>query len=384
MINRTVVSDRSRYDSLESSYNQSLITKAISQPEIAEAMIKGYYKPEQRDYFEVGKIVENKLTNQPVYHKELPITITDAEQSLCDHFLNVLDSQIEGTELSESQKNIFLQSFKDIGFYANNKEDFKMKMFDKLKPYILMKHKNPHIKFMSLDMVNQIELALDNAAKLPNYLKVLLPYFSTLEQSGSDNIEVLFDVMITFPQSVIHLEEVYDQTHDEDEEYETVMCKGLLDMVVLNNTKNTVQIIDLKTTSAKNFDDFRNSVLKYRYDIQGSFYHIGLRKGLTINGISLKSRVFLPPILIGLSKTTKAPPFIGSFTNTDLRIAAKGMPKREKDNSPIEQVAEITGWLEMLQWLRWRERNNIWTKPPDFIEVPKFNLYGHSITPYDI
>jgi hypothetical protein len=59
-------------------------------------------------------------------------------------------------------------------------------------------------------------------------------------------------------------------------DYEEISCKGLLDLVIIDNKRMTWKAVDLKTT-AKSSIDFPVSFKTYRYDRQCAFYSIGLQ-----------------------------------------------------------------------------------------------------------
>lgn len=54
-------------------------------------------------------------------------------------------------------------------------------------------------------------------------------------------------------------------------ELEGELCKGKLDKIIIDHEEKVIDIYDIKTTS-DSIGSFKNSYLKYRYDIQGEFY----------------------------------------------------------------------------------------------------------------
>ncbi len=54
--------------------------------------------------------------------------------------------------------------------------------------------------------------------------------------------------------------------------YAALELKSLLDRVVINHTKRTITIVDLKTTKVKNIRNFSYECKKYKYHIQAAFY----------------------------------------------------------------------------------------------------------------
>jgi hypothetical protein len=63
-------------------------------------------------------------------------------------------------------------------------------------------------------------------------------------------------------------------------EYLDIHCKALIDMLVINHTRETITVFDIKTTG-DHVLLFNRAMRKRRYDIQGSFYSEGLRNNLT-------------------------------------------------------------------------------------------------------
>lgn len=64
--------------------------------------------------------------------------------------------------------------------------------------------------------------------------------------------------------------------------YEDILCKGLLDIILINHKLKKIYVMDIKTTIDYLFK-FRNTAKKYRYDFQASFYMEGMHYESNIN-----------------------------------------------------------------------------------------------------
>lgn len=62
-------------------------------------------------------------------------------------------------------------------------------------------------------------------------------------------------------------------------EEEDVSCKAMMDLVILDSINETVEVIDIKTTSSLT-TEFVKNIKRFRYDIQASFYLRAIKKWL--------------------------------------------------------------------------------------------------------
>lgn len=115
-----------------------------------------------------------------------------------------------------------------------------------------------------------------------------------VESAMSDKFKILYQV-------VIYFEIVNPYTN------RVTNAKALLDFVVLDTEAKIIYIGDLKTTSGSCIE-FKNSLLKYRYDLQSAFYRDAFIYVLTHNipvcGIDLKDYTLAPYFTFIVESTT--------------------------------------------------------------------------------
>lgn len=85
----------------------------------------------------------------------------------------------------------------------------------------------------------------------------------------------------------------------------TVPVKIMPDVIRIDHRKKTVQPIDLKTSSQPGYN-FKESFLKFRYDIQASLYSDVLQEVMTANGCC-DGYEMLPYLFVDISRTDKVP-----------------------------------------------------------------------------
>lgn len=100
-----------------------------------------------------------------------------------------------------------------------------------------------------------------------------------------------------------------------------VMCKGLVDILEINEENKTVRVVDLKTTG-KSVNNFIQSMLTYRYDIQGAYYTelLELQE-------RFKDYTILPPRFIVIETDLWNPPLIFELSKLAMHLAKWGGEK---------------------------------------------------------
>jgi len=146
--------------------------------------------------------------------------------------------------------------------------------------------------------------------------------------------------------------EVFDQLAIYWEE-DGIKYKALLDKVIVNHTKKTIQPYDIKTTSSS---DFREAFSQYRYDLQGAFYTDALYHWMDQMGWK--------------DYTVKAFTFIVVFTN-DKGIAPQlwkmGSSDYRSGRDGIRKVVNfgwhVKGYRSLIYDLQWHIKENKWKYP---------------------
>lgn len=84
-----------------------------------------------------------------------------------------------------------------------------------------------------------------------------------------------------------------------------VMLKIMPDLVVINHNLETVQPVDLKTSSVPAHSWWKENFIKYRYDIQAELYTDVLK--VILNKAGMGDYIILPYIFTDISRTDKVP-----------------------------------------------------------------------------
>jgi hypothetical protein len=129
--------------------------------------------------------------------------------------------------------------------------------------------------------------------------------------------------------------------------YDGVPLKSLLDLITVNHKKKTIQPWDLKTTGFA-VDKFENSLYKFRYDFQASFYTEALMN-------EYPDYKILPFRFIVVSTVMNDRPRIFECSERVLSVGKIGDDK-------------LKGWLEALETLKFHAKTNIWNDTKRNIE----------------
>ena len=134
-------------------------------------------------------------------------------------------------------------------------------------------------------------------------------------------------------------------------EYEGVQCKGLLDMLIIDKLKKTLEPVDIKTTNVKTVN-WLSMFWKLRYDFQGSFYSKGLLLG---NYLEKYNCTKIKPFkFIVESQTSPGCPLIYTMNQDMLEFGQFGGKLVTK---------EYEGFHQAIQRLKWHSENDLWDYP---------------------
>lgn len=134
---------------------------------------------------------------------------------------------------------------------------------------------------------------------------------------------------------------------------ETVTVKIMPDLIVVNHTQRTIQLVDLKTSSMPAYD-FPEHFVKMRYDIQGQLY-TEVMKTIAYSDEEYMDYTFLPYLFVDISRTDKVPVTYEIDLSNGFSFS-KG-----------EKVYEYKGWRELLSEILVYEANE--SKVPNYITV---------------
>lgn len=164
---------------------------------------------------------------------------------------------------------------------------------------------------------------------------VTAPYFQ-----GSGNIEIRYQVPIFFIKLGVE-------------------CKALLDMIIIDHSKKTVQPIDIKTMGDHTMY-FPKSLRQRRYDIQAAFYTDAL-----LSRIEFQDYEILPFKFIVESSVNPGNPLVFTCDKTLLEIGKygreaiklKGVSMTKLVNIFYGKVEEIKGYMPLLDDYKWYIEN---------------------------
>jgi len=145
-------------------------------------------------------------------------------------------------------------------------------------------------------------------------------------------------------------------------EYKDEKCKSKLDLVVVDHENREIHPIDIKTTGNSVFS-FDSSALKWRYDLQSSFYSSALywliNKSNDEYWNKLKDYRILPFKFILESSKYPGMPLLYECSEKFLKGGIDGFDY---------QGRWYKGFIELINDYKWYRDNNSWDYPKDIIE----------------
>lgn len=137
-------------------------------------------------------------------------------------------------------------------------------------------------------------------------------------------------------------------------EENSMTCKGLIDLLVIDHVNKIIYIIDLKTT-AKSVYSFEHSYVKFRYYLQGSMYFHGAVSVFGDNP-DFKDYSIQNTMFIVAEQNDYNPPFIYQMSAVDLRVGLDGGYLKSSGK-------HVRGYQELLKDLAWHQETDIWNYP---------------------
>jgi len=145
-------------------------------------------------------------------------------------------------------------------------------------------------------------------------------------------------------------------------EYKDEKCKSKLDLVIVDHENKEIHPIDIKTTGNSVFS-FDSSALKWRYDLQSSFYSSALywliNKSNDEYWNKLKDYRILPFKFIVESSKYPGMPLMYECSEKFLKGGIDGFDY---------QGRWYKGFIELINDYKWYRDNNEWSYPKDIIE----------------
>ena len=131
---------------------------------------------------------------------------------------------------------------------------------------------------------------------------------------------------------------------------EDVLCKGLVDLLVIEPEIKTIHLIDIKSTSVFNIQDWFTVARQKNYPLQLSFYKEGIKimyRNLIDNGYKIECKWIVLP-----TNTNKFTPWVIPCTDTMLTAGEYGYSKLNhyKINEHLSTgYKKYSGWREGLE-----------------------------------
>lgn len=227
-------------------------------------------------------------------------------------------------EITLSFETRFTEAFnkmKILGKYSGKTEDKALEDFNK----------NGYDYFTCLmDNVGKVVVdvsLLDKSKRIANML---------MEDEFSKDVFIDCEEEEYFPKFPI--EWVY-----ETELGKKVTCKSEIDILRINHTTKVIFLKDLKT----HFDNenFEYSYLKYRYDIQGSFYYLAVKYWAKEEGMG--DYVINPmEFIVGDTSVNNRRPIRYQTTDKDLMASLTGFKLGNNTYKGIHQLMNEIAWAE--------------------------------------
>lgn len=129
--------------------------------------------------------------------------------------------------------------------------------------------------------------------------------------------------------------------------WDDIEFKSMLDLVVVDHTKRTIQPYDLKTTH--NSEEFPHSYLKFNYYIQAGVYYIALYQWAHENG--MEEYTILPMQFLVMDSYNYMSPLIYNTTLNNLNESMDGFSIGSK---------YYRGIVKLCEELKWHKENDIW------------------------
>lgn len=288
------------------------------------ALDKGpqYLLKEEKEYTEamkLGSAVDCLITDPNSFYEKFIIATANKPTGQLEYFVDQLLSLVEGDYPSEED---FITAYENTKQWNGGKLQASL---DKFKERFEKEGKN-YFKFVLDSQGKDILTSEDymNCVKLSNAITkgVFTEKFFILEPG----VEILYQTPIIFNC----LEFQY---------------KILVDYIKIDHNKKTISPADIKTM-ADSVSNFKNSIWKYRYDIQSSLYSKGVRVWVKKNYPDYKVEDF--KFIVGSFSTMKTAIFnAGNLFD----IGANG--------GTTSFGYKYKGWYELSNLYKWHVDNQI-------------------------
>lgn len=276
-----------------SSVSQSLLTALSRSPSNIRLSNR------ETNYFTLGSLVDTMAFFGEEGTKELyaVTTIKKPEGLIWEYHLLLLEAMtIDGMTIAHA---------KDLAY--------KHSGFKIARPTVEARYEKEVIPYLKEELANDGKIIVN--AKDYNHAKVLVKALKEDKYTAP-----YFKDTNMFQTSI-------------QEELCNLPCKGLLDIIDIDEENKTMRVVDLKTTS-KPIYNFQKSILDYRYDIQLAFYTDLLKKSPISKGYGI-----LNPRFVVINTDAMEPPIVFELSDRDLQVARNG--GKSYDGKTIKGYKEL-------------------------------------------
>lgn len=208
------------------------------------------------------------------------------------------------------------------------------------------------------------------------YITEVIPYLEEMELHKGRDLVTRKDVQQAKALvKALHTDKYTSKYFNSSNDYQVVIqgvinnlpCKGLIDILEIDEVNKTMRVVDLKTTS-KPILNFYKSILSYRYDLQLAFYTELLKQSDMSKGYKI-----LNPRLIVINTANLEPPLVFELSEQDMDVARNG--------GTAYDGAEVKGYLQLLDDYAYiTSSGEMYYK--DYVDnggVKRLNLYGRNL-----
>ena len=293
-------------------------------------MNKGVEDEEKRA-FRVGSVVDTMNTDIENFDNEFIVIGEDRPTGLMLKFIEALPEGLT----KDSDITLYKEAHKKAEF--KTKIETVVKKFWSEKRYVKYYHavRNTHGKtLITKDEYDEAKTCKDGLFNNP-YTR---PYF--------DNTDPYKKVFYQVPLYFTHM---------------GIMCKGLMDLLLINYKDKVIEILDLKTTG-RSISSFPRDYVSYKYYLQGTHYEIGLTKLLNYKffkdqlGITddIENWTIEHMKFIVVEKKGNAPARLFQMGEKEFEVAMYGKDPK--------------GYIEYMELYKWHEKTGLWDYPKEMYE----------------
>ena len=140
----------------------------------------------------------------------------------------------------------------------------------------------------------------------------------------------------------------------------TISMKSLLDILIVDHNKKTIEPKDLKTTG-KHVLSFPQSFIEWRYYLQAASYSESVRYLINTKYPELKDYKILPFEFVVISSKDPMRPLMFIASNTDMEAGTHG-------GVVTTYGREVKGYIQLLKDMMWHTKNELYDYPREVYE----------------